>query len=67
MPSTYLTCRLVMTKFYHMLSGRPVVVTTRFKSAKLGLRPDEARRRIQEDTDGSRRRAAETKLRHQMH
>ncbi len=67
MPSTYLYCRLAVTKFYDMLLGKPPVVATRFKSAKLGARPVEARRRGQGDTDGSRRRATETKLRHQMH
>ena len=67
MPSTYLDCRLGVTKFYDMLLGRSPVVATRFRSAKLDARPDEARRRRQGYTDGSRRRAAETKLRHQMH
>jgi hypothetical protein len=67
MPSTYLACRLAVTKFCDMLLGRSPAVATRFKSAKLGARPDEARRRRQGDTDGSRRMAAETKLRHQMH
>jgi hypothetical protein len=67
MPSTYLTCRLAVTKFYNMMLGRPPTVPTRFKFAKLSVQPDEARRRRRNDTDGSVRRAAETKLRHQMH
>ncbi|MDW6022179.1 hypothetical protein SAZ10_10450 [Mesorhizobium sp. BAC0120] len=67
MLSTYLAYRHSVTKFYDMLLGRPPVVTIRSKSIRLGARPEEARRRRQDDTDGSRRRAAETKLRHEMH
>ncbi len=67
MPSTYLAYRHAMTKFYDMLLGRPPVVAKRFRPAMLEARPDEARRRRRNDTDGSVRRAAETKIRHEMH
>ncbi len=77
MPSTYLACRRAMARFYDRYFGRPPVVTTRLKPARvvttrlkparLETRPDEARRCRQGDTDGSRRRAVQTKLRHQMH
>ena len=67
MPSTYIVCRHAMTKFYNMLLGRPPAATRRFKPAILEARPDDARRRRQYDTDGSRRRAAETKRRHELH
>ena len=67
MPSTYLACRHAMTKFYDMLWGKPPVVAKRFKPAMLEARPDEARRRKRTDTDGSFRRATETKRRHWMH
>jgi hypothetical protein len=36
-------------------------------SPRLKLRPDEARRRREDDTDGSRRRQNEVKSRNQMH
>lgn len=68
MSSTYLAYRHAVTKFYGMLLGRPPIVAKRpFKPAALGARPEEARRRMQGDTDGSRRRATETKRRHEMH
>jgi hypothetical protein len=67
MPSTYLAYRHAMARFYDRFFGKPPVVTTRFRPAKLGAQSDEARRRRRNDTDGSSRRAAETKLRHEMH
>jgi hypothetical protein len=67
MSSTYLAYRHAMTKFYDMLLGKSPVVAKRFKPAVLEARPDEARRRRRNDTDGSSRRATETKRRHWMH
>jgi len=67
MHSTYLAYRHAMARFYDRFFGKPPIVTTRFTPAKSGARPDEARRRRRNDTVGSIRRAAETKLRHEMH
>jgi hypothetical protein len=67
MPSTFLACRDAMTRFYDKFLGKAAVKTTHFKPAASEVQPDEARRRRRNDTDGSLRRAAETKLRHEMH
>ena len=67
MPPTYLAYRHAMTKFYDMLLGKPPVVVARFEPIMLEARPDEARRRRRNDTDGSSRRATEMKRRHWMH
>ncbi len=67
MPTSHLTYRQAVTKFYGMLVGRSSVAVKSFLPVPRETRSDETRRCRKNDTDGSRRRAEETKLRHHMH
>ena len=67
MATAYLTYLNAVTKFYGSLTGRHPAQQSGAAKLMLGPRPDEARHRRENDTDGSRRRADETKHRHQMH
>jgi hypothetical protein len=67
MPTDYLAYRHALAKLYGVLVGKPSVAATEFLPIPLKPRPDETQRRRTGDTDGSRRRAEETKLRHHLH